>query len=405
MTIDKLDNQRAKAIFKIFIFSSIACYCYSLFKGKYGGDYLFQDVSLSFFALTLNLILNLIPYYVLWRFYLKFKNTKNKSLNIALAPQVINIITYVLFAYTIFVTTAYGVGKMEADVYDAPNGIKFIIQIMNRISFMYVVLFAMLANKSVLYDVVAIIMILTVSYFTAGMGSLLYVFFVLLIKYYQNIVNFYKKYKVIIVLILFFSPFIINQLFILRDKLRNSETKEITTIDLVFGKLAGRLSSFPNSAIIIQEPLYFVLASSSLDKFYYQTQAWRALVGGDYREQKPEYLMKGVFNDGDSGDINSAFMTSTPGNLIISFIKSPFNFFLNVINILFFIYIVFKLTSFIKTKYAFEFALILIIYPITSGVASEYIIIITTITFLFMINLFCYILLLTNKKLAHDNIC
>lgn len=398
MTTGNFDNQRAKAIFKIFIFSSIACYCYSLFTGKYGGDYFSHDVTLSFFLLTLNLILNLIPYYVIWSFYLKFKKSNDRGLGIVISPQVIIIITYILFAYTIFVTTVYAVGKMEADVYDAPNGIKFIIQIMNRISFIYVVLFAMLANKSVLYDVLAIIMILIVSYFTAGLGSLLYVFFVLIIKYYSNINNFFRKYKAVIIICLLFSPVIVNQLFILRDKLRNNETKEITTFDLVFGKLAGRLSSFPNSAVIIQEPLYFVLASSSLDRFYYQTQAWRALVGGDYREQKPEYLMKGVFNDGDSGDINSAFMTSTPGNLIIAFIKSPYNCLLNIVTILFFTYAIFKISSFLKTRYSLEFGLLLIIYPITSGVASEYIVIITTIIFLALINLSCYALLLIGKK-------
>jgi hypothetical protein len=398
MTTGNLDNQRAKAIFKIFILSSIACYCYSLFTGKYGGDYLFFDVTLSFFLLTLNLILNLIPYYVLWRFYLKFNKSNDGRVGIVISPQVIYMITFLLFAYTVFVTTVYGVGKMEADVYDAPNGIKFIIQIMNRISFLYVVLFAMLANKSVLYDVLAIIMILIVSYFTAGMGSLMYVLFVLIIKYYSNINKFYKKYKAVIIIGLLFSPFILNQLYIFRDKLRNHETKEITTFDLLFGKLAGRLSSFPNSAVIIQEPLYFVLASSSLESFYYQTQAWRALVGGDYRELKPEYLMKGVLNDGYSGDINSAFMTSTPGNLIIAFIKSPLNFLLNILTILFFIYVIFKITSFFKTRYSLEFALLLIIYPITSGVASEYIIIITTIIFLFFINLSCNALLLIDKK-------
>ncbi|WP_421020002.1 hypothetical protein, partial [Klebsiella pneumoniae] len=61
---------------------------------------------------------------------------------------------------------------MEADVYNAPSGIKVFIQIMNRISFLYVVLFFILVNRNFIMDLLAIGMVLIISYLTAGSGSI-----------------------------------------------------------------------------------------------------------------------------------------------------------------------------------------------------------------------------------------
>ncbi len=396
MIFNYSEIRQAKIILKIFIFSSIASFLYSLVTNKYGGDYLFQDVTLNFYFLTFNLILNLIPYFILWKFYLKFKKSNNKY-SLPISQKFIFTVSLFLFFYTILVVVLFGVGKMEADVYDAPQGIKFIIQIMNRVNFVYMVLFFILISKNLIYDLFGVFMILIVSYFTAGLGSLLYVIFVFIIKYYTTIKQYYKKNKLIIMFFLVFSPYFVNQLFILRDSLRNSETKEITTIDLVFGKLAGRLSSYPNSAVIIQEPLYFFVAAASLDNYYYQIQAWKAFAGGDYRDKKPEFIMKGVYTDGKMGDINSAFMTSTPGNLIISFFRSPLSCFFNILTIFLFFYIIFRLMSFFKFEYAADFAFILIIYPVTSGVSSEYIGVITTLLFLLFINVFYFLLIRTKN--------
>jgi hypothetical protein len=390
-------TKEAFSIVRIFVISIFACYLYSIFTKKYSGDYLFQEVTLNNLFLTIILFLNLIPYFILWFVYKKFKKSQ-PILQIKISFELMLALTILLFIYTFIVINIYGVGKMEADVYESPSYIKPFIQIMNRINFVYVVLFFILLSKSFIYDVLGIVMILVISYLTAGMGSILYIIFIVLIKYYSYLLFFYKKNKALIILIILLSPFAVSQLYNLRDQLRNSETKETTTTDLIFGKLAGRLSSFSNSAVIIQEPLYFVIATSSLDNFYYQKQAWRALVGGDYREQKPEYLMKGVFNDGINGDINSAFMTSTPGNLILAFFKSPLNCVLNILNIFSFIYLIFKLGSFLKTKYSLEFSLVLVIYPITSGVSSEYVIIITTLIFLFFFNAFFHLLFFTNTN-------
>ncbi|MGC5209644.1 hypothetical protein, partial [Escherichia coli] len=69
---------------------------------------------------------------------------------------------------------------MEADVYNAPSGIKVFIQIMNRISFLYVVLFFILVNRNFIMDLLAIGMVLIISYLTAGSGSILYLMFVFL---------------------------------------------------------------------------------------------------------------------------------------------------------------------------------------------------------------------------------
>lgn len=394
------DVTAAKIIFKIFAIASLACYFYSLVTGFYSGDYLFQEVTLNVYTLSLNLLLNLLPYWILWKVYIRFKKNQSQKIKPFRITNIIGLITVILFLYTVLVTSIYGVGKMEADVYNAPSGIKVFIQIMNRISFLYVVLFFILVNRNFIMDLLAIGMVLIISYLTAGSGSILYLMFVFLIKYMSILKPLYKRFKYVIIISCFLIPSIVGQIYNLRDKLRDSESKELSTFDLMFGKLAGRLSSFPNSAVIIQEPIYFIISASSLDNFYFQIQSWKALFGGDYREKKPEYLMKGVFNDGDNGDSNSAFMSSTPGNMIISFLKSPINLIATIFTVILFVYLIFKMASHLNARYDIEYALVLVIYPITSGVASEYIQIITTLIFLLIINKLSKLFFVYNRDVS-----
>jgi hypothetical protein len=382
MSLNKFEIKSAKAIILIFVFSSISSFFYSIFSGHYGGDYLFEDVTISYLALLFNLFMNLIPYFILFKFYLHFKKRNVDRKKFKTSPNFFILLTFFFYLYTLFIVLLYGVGKMEADIYDAPGGIKFVIQIFNRVSFFYIAFFTMILNKKIKIDLFLIFLILSISFLTSGLGAIIYIIFICIVKYYNYISFFLKKHIIIVAFSIFFLPFFVNQLFIIRDNLRHSESKELSTSDLIFGKLAGRLSSFPNSAIILQEPLYFLLISPNIDNYYYQIQAWKALVGGDYRDKKLEYYMKGVFLDNMNVDINSTFMSSTPGNLLFSLIKSPFNFFLNILNILFFLYLIFKVSSMFKIQYSAEYALILSVYPITSGVSSEYVLIITSLFFL-----------------------
>jgi hypothetical protein len=387
-----MDLRPALFINRFFVIATIISFIYSLFGG-YNGDFLGIDVSLSFMMLFFNLILTLIPYFVFWKIYVFFKKKKNTTVFASRQVNILFVILCVLFVYNFFAVVIYSVGVAEAPVYDAPIYIKPIIQIMNRVNFGYFALYYILISKRFHLELIAILMLLIMSYLYHGMGVFLFIMFVYSIKYYDKLVYKIKKNIFIFLISICLSPIFITSVYSLRDELRGTVPNELSFSEFIFGKFIGRLSSFSNSAMILQEPAYFyVMANTELDKFYYQIQTFKGLFGGDYKEKKPELYMKGIF--GNAIDVNSAFMTGTQGNAMISFLISPFHTLLNMFTLFIMVFFIFKLSTFFHFEYSYELAFLLAIYPITSGVPTEFVIIITTFIFI----IFCNILISTFNK-------
>ncbi len=68
----------------------------------------------------------------------------------------------------------------------------------------------------------------------------------------------------------------------------------------------------------------------------------------------------------------SSYMTGTQGNLILSFLKSPYIFLINLTSIFILINLTFKTIRLLKIPNVNEISLLITIYPVMSGVANEY---------------------------------
>jgi hypothetical protein len=204
----------------------------------------------------------------------------------------------------------------------------------------------------------------------AGIGIFLYLFMIYFVKHYDYVIAFIKKRLIILIGIIIIFPFLVNKLYELRSTLRGQTNDEVV-LNILSGVLMGRMSSFSDSAFILQEANYFENKANNLDPLYFPLQCLGGVFSMDFMpENRPEKMLF-QFYYSDLED-NVAYMAGTNGNLYMSFMKSPFVFLLNLISIIVLISLTFKCFRKINFKYNNELAFILLIYVVTSGVANEY---------------------------------
>ena len=398
-----MGNQKiltANYIFIFFIGSALISFLFSL-TGFYNGDFLGEERTLGVLVLIVLLMIYLLPYIVIWNVYKRFKyNERRRKFSISVRFMYLLLIIY--FIYTLIIIMAFGVGKAEAEIYSASGIVKFVIQITNRFSFGYFSLFVLFISRNKYYDIGIILMTIAIGLLNASIGSFLFVGLTYTVKYNNVITKNLKAKLFYIAIFASFIPSIVSQMYSYRSVLRNSDYSEIYGAQLIFGKFVGRVSSFSNFAVMVQELPFFIVGSQTVDELYFQKQALKALigVGEDPRESRPEFLMKATFNQSGSLDPNSAFMISSPGNLLFSFLKSPFILFINFLNYFIYIYVIFFLAKLINVHNGFEFAFLLIVYPITSGVSNEFVIVITSLISILILKLLSQIFISHNTNIT-----
>jgi hypothetical protein len=122
--------------------------------------------------------------------------------------------------------------------------------------------------------------------------------------------------------------------------------------------------------MVLQEKNYFLNNVQELNNFYYIQQAMSGIFGVKFMpEKRPEYLLINVFG----GNVkNSSYMAGIPGNCYIANFKSPLILLVNLVFTLLMIVCVFFIITHMRVTFAAEFALILLLYPLTSGVINEF---------------------------------
>lgn len=367
---EKFKIKATKHIYFIFIFAAVSSFFYSILTGKLNGDFLGVEVKLDFWILLLNLFFTILPFWFIWKVYIYFKkNTPIKRINIP--ANFFGIFLVFVILWNVVVTILYGVGVMGAPPYDAPPTIKPLIQIMNRFNYFYgVFLYILLVSKKNKVQFLLVFMLVLLAYLRAGLGVFLYLGMLMYIKYFFELNSLFKKYKILVLACVFVFPLILSQLYELRNKLRNQADTEVSG-DLIFGVLAGRLSSFSDAALILQEAPFFVLNSQQLDPFYFQKQALGGVVSMNFMpEVRPESMLFKFYYE--NSDDNVTYMAGTQGNLYISLFHSIPTFILNLITIFLYVFVTFYLFRLLRFNYSNELAFLLLIYVIMSGVSNEF---------------------------------
>ncbi len=389
-----IDNtQKGKSLVYIFILSAIISFFYAIFTQSYNGDFLGIEVKITTIELIFNLFTSIIPFVLLFLVYLRFSKTNRFRKKIQIPMNFFFKFLVLIMFWNIIVTILYGVGIMGADAYTAPEGIKLIIQIMNRFNYLYgAFVFILCTNKGDKRDLMILLLLLVLAYFRAGLGSFMYIGMIMFIKYNFEVRNLYYRNKIKFIVCIISFPLLVSTLYSIRNNLRD---KEEDYTNPVTGKFFGRMSSFSDSAMILQESAYFSDSVKDLDFFYFQKQALGVFSVELIPKVRPEIMVFKLYY-GDLED-NVAYMAGTQGNLYISYLKSPILLIINMFSFYAYIIIIFKLFQRLKFEYNMELALILTLYVVMSGVSNEFAFIILSI--LVYIILFYFVNTFTRKTI------
>lgn len=387
-------------IFFINIFYVTISYIYALTTQEYNGDFLNVPVRLNTTILSIIFILCLIPYWVQWKLYKHFKNKKNILKKIYINTRIIEPFVFLLLLAHIFIIIVFGVNRVGAPPYQAPAFIKLFIQILLRFD---VVLWGsfliLLLPKSKLKTSLLVAFLMTlIGLLKGSFGIINTIGLLFIIKYYRTFVSFIKRRFPIVIAAAFLFPSLIEFAYTQRDLIRNVQYEEdkLEPGRLITGKLVGRLSSFSNTAFLVDDAPKYIIMAQYFDPYFYQKSMLIAISTAYAKGDKysPERHLKPNTPDGIS------FMLGTTGILIFSLYKSPSIFITNIISLFVISLLMYWILQRVKFDYNIELSFILLLPPTLSGVSSEYFFILLTLVVFFITLLF---LSLLNKLYKNES--
>lgn len=369
----ELDGYRAARVCIIFYLCSlIGSFSYILMTGIYNGDFYGVPETIGLIGQLLIFVASALPYALAWGLY-KFFKAKPQRRAVQIPVRKLTITFFVIIIWFIILTIKYDVGVLGKEIYDAPSGIKFIIQISNRFNPFYLgVLFIICHRGSRTILVSGIMLLIVLGILRAGLGVFLYIFLALIIRNYNGIKNYIRRNRLKFLIFIIIFPMLVSELYSLRNHLRKGSEAEVafSVVEILTARLMGRLSSVSNSALVFQETSYFETETRLLDPFYFQRQAFGGVFGVKYLpEVTPERMLINVYG-GDYKDVS--FMVGLPGNFYMSWLISPVIAMLNLITVIAMSIAVFYFARKLKVPFINEYALILLLYPLTSGVSNEF---------------------------------
>ena len=389
----RTENYKAiRFIFFINILYVIISYIYALATQEYNGDFLNVPVRLNITILSIIFVFCLIPYWIQWRIYKYFKNKKNTLKKVYINTKLIEPFVFLLLLAHIFVIVGFGVNRVGAPPYQAPDFIKLFIQILLRFDVVLWGSFLILLlpkNKLKTSLLVAFLMTL-IGILKGSFGIINTIALLFIIKYYSIIIAFIKKKIPLVIIAAFIFPTLVEFAYTQRDLIRNIQYEEekLEPGRLITGKLVGRLSSFSNAAFLIDNAPKYILMAQGFDNYFYQKGMLISIDAATYGKgnYSPEKYLKPNTPDGIS------FMLGTTGILIFSLYKSSYTLIINIISIIIISLLIFEILRRVKFDYNIELSYILLLYPTLSGVSSEYSFILLTLIVFFITLIFFSVL-------------
>ncbi len=387
--MQKTENYKAiKFIFYINIFYVTISYIYALTTQEYNGDFLNVPVRLNTTILSVIFLLCLIPYWIQWRIYKYFKNKKNRLKKVYINTKLIELFVFFLLLAHIFIIVVFGVNRVGVPPYQAPPFIKLFIQILLRFDIVlwggFLILF--LPKEKLKTSLLIAFLMVLIGLLKGSFGVINTITLLFIIKYYSVIISFIKKRIPIAIIMAFLFPTLVEFAYTQRDLIRNVQYEEekLESGRLITGKLVGRLSSFSNTAFLIDDAPKYILLAQYFDPDFYQKSMLIAINTAYAKDDRytPERHLK------PNTPIGTSFMLGTTGILIFSLYKSPLVLVNNMITIFIIsllIYLIFRRVSF---DYNTELSYLLLLYPTLSGVSSEYFFVLITVIVFFITLLF-----------------
>ena len=373
---DDIPYKAAKIILLIFIMFNVISYLYALFTGTYNGDYLGAKVKLSQWELLLNLLYTITPFFVLFAIYRYYRKIKTKY-KITIPLKAVETFLVFLIIFQIIVTILYGVNQMGGrETYQAPWWIKIFIQKSNKFNLTIGIFYFLILSKRRKIGYFYLCLVLLLSFLRVSLGVLAPVSLFFIIQYYEKSFRLLKKYFLIVVIGLIISPFIIAFLFDYREELRKTKgyvkiaTK--TKSELFFGQLIGRLSSYSNSAIIMERKKIMTDLTAQFPFFQCPLESLTAIYAKIIDDNnKIAYKNIMLRSEGVHSLVRSV-MIGTQGCLLLGYYQSFFVLLVNLSTMFVLVICTFKLASLLRYENMKELIFMFFCFRIMSGSVSEY---------------------------------
>ncbi|MEI6225659.1 MAG: hypothetical protein WCS72_12940, partial [Deltaproteobacteria bacterium] len=157
----------------------------------------------------------------------------------------------------------------------------------------------------------------------------------------------------------------------LRGSLRDEVEQEVALADLVFAQLIGRLSSFSDSAYILQEPAEFTGAVAEMEATFFQRQILGSLVHSSFLPTTtPERILVAARTGIELETVNH--MPGVPGTLALSWMRGKPVFFLNLVTLVLTVAGILYAAQQFAHPALKDSGMLLLLYPLTSGVSYEF---------------------------------
>ncbi|MDB8999713.1 oligosaccharide repeat unit polymerase [Parabacteroides distasonis] len=363
----KIAMYDGKIIVLIYLLAVFFSYLYTVIFNTYNGDFFQGTVLLSVDILLLMAILTAIPYVFIYKLYTKYYLKEAFRVPTCFNITIIRNVTWCLLLLHIGLHFM-NYGTMGTSTHIDGSLFSYVRSAISKLlPRPWVIVFLLLSNskKNI---VVTVILFIIESLSAHSLGGC---FLLLLLYLFRN----GKKVRVLFIRNFFFVlviicmlPVIISTAFNFRSQLRGEEIAEnINNYDIVFSKMCGRVSSFSNNAYIFQKLLQIANDIEYIPSLFYLYDTLH------YWGYRPEFKSVGTYVQmqiKNSKEENYSTMAGVIGVFIISYIKSPYVFLLNLFFTIFLINIIFKLTGKIFPN-ASSIAFLLTIGFGTSGDISE----------------------------------
>jgi hypothetical protein len=306
----------------------------------------------------------------LFLIYWFFKKKYSNKFRIAI-PENMSGIFLSIILMQIAGAVVFGVGMMGKEIPDT-GGINFIFKVFNRFDVTYgIFIYLLVPGKKKGEGIILILMLCLRSFIRLSLGLFLMLGFFLIIKYYDKIIKFIKKYLVLLILFtVFIFPNMVSFLLIWRNSERSGKQvlsiNQMQAVDLLFGKLIGRISSFTNSAVIIQNEKEIKSLTRDFHPFLFAEEMFTLSTREFRRRHFVNYsylfdMSRGYFQRG------RAPMLGTQGILLVGLYQSVFVFLVNLLVMAAPVLIMFYFASFFHYKNIYEIIFMAMCSSVNSG--------------------------------------
>ncbi|MCW6537273.1 oligosaccharide repeat unit polymerase [Sphingomonas lycopersici] len=363
-------TQRVWLVYALFIAASFAGFFYCLILGQFNGDFFPQPVFAPIWTLFFVLIVCVLPHLLTYRLAGVLDKIRPRYVYEPAQGPLFALLLIGSLSH-IAATLLYGVGIMDREVYTAPTAVAPFIQVLNRVDPFYLGVFFILATpKRPSSDLLAIVLMITIGFLRAGLGVFNYVFIALAVKYSVELMTIFRRAPWVAVAAGAALPLVISPLYELRNQLRGHSQFDLSMSEIIFGRFIGRLSAYSNVAFINQNGQSFDWAARALEPLFYVKQMLQPMLGsGIAPAMTPEKLL---IAGTQSYEGYSSFMTGMPGNFIMAWSLSPGIAVLNLSLTIAMICAILWISRFLHGGAASAFGLSMLVYPLTSGVANEF---------------------------------